>query len=193
MSTWKFYTPDGVMDWLPEDCEAKRRLESGLRQLFTLNGYREIETPGIEFYDAYAAGGGFAPQESLFKFFDEKGRILCLRYDGTIPAARLASTLLRDAALPLRLSYINEMYRYQAFGGGRQREFTQAGVELMGVSTPEADAEVIAMAIEGARACGIENLQVSLGQVAFFKGLMRDYDISDESAKALQRCIDGNF
>lgn len=191
MSTWKFYTPDGVMDWMPEDCEAKRRLESGLRQLFTLNGYREIETPGIEFYDAYAAGGGFAPQESLFKFFDEKGRILCLRYDGTIPAARLASTLLRDANLPLRLSYINEMYRYQAFGGGRQREFTQAGVELMGVSTPEADAEVIAMAIEGARACGLENLQVSLGQVAFFKGLMSDYAISDDSAKALQRCIDG--
>lgn len=191
MSTWKFYTPDGVMDWMPDDCEAKRRLESGLRQLFTLNGYREIETPGIEFYDAYAAGGGFAPQESLFKFFDEKGRILCLRYDGTIPAARLASTLLRDAVLPLRLSYVNEMYRYQAFGGGRQREFTQAGVELMGVLTPEADAEVIALAIEGARACGIENLQVSLGQVAFFKGLMSDYAISDESAKALQRCIDG--
>ncbi len=190
MNTWKFYTPDGVMDWLPEDCDVKRRLESGLRQLFSSYGYREIETPGIEFYDVYAAGGGFALQENLFKFFDEKGRILCLRYDGTIPAARLASTLLRDAPAPLRLSYINEMYRYQAFGGGRQREFTQAGVELMGVSTPEADAEVIALAIEGARACGIENLQVSLGQVGFFKGLMHDFAISDDDAKSLQRRID---
>lgn len=191
MSTWKFYTPDGVLDWLPEDCEAKRRLESGLRQLFAASGYREIETPGIEFYDAYAAGGGFAPQEGLFKFFDEKGRILCLRYDGTIPAARLAATVLRDAVPPLRLSYIGEMYRYQEYGGGRQREFTQAGVELMGVSAPEADAEVIALAIEGARSCGIENLQVSLGQVAFFKGLLKDHVISAEDALALQRLIDG--
>lgn len=191
MSTWKFYTPDGVLDWLPEECEAKRKLEAGLRQLFGSSGYREIETPGIEFYDAYAAGGGFAPQEGLFKFFDEKGRILCLRYDGTVPAARLAATLLKDVAPPIRLSYIGEMYRYQEYGGGRQREFTQAGVELMGVSAPEADAEVIALAIEGARSCGIENLQVSLGQVAFFKGLLKDYAISDEDALSLQRRIDG--
>lgn len=191
MGTWKFYTPDGVLDWLPDDCATKRRLEAGLRELFSQCGYQEIETPGIEFYDAYAAGGGFAPQEDLFKFFDEKGRILCLRYDGTVPAARLAATLLRDAEPPLRLSYINEMYRYQEYGGGRQREFTQAGVELMGVSTPEADAEVIALAIEGARRCGIENLQVSLGQVAFFKGLLKDYEMTDEDALALQRRIDG--
>jgi ATP phosphoribosyltransferase regulatory subunit len=191
MNTWKFYTPDGVLDWLPEDCESKRRLETGLRQVFSASGYQEIETPGIEFYDAYAAGGGFAPQEGLFKFFDEKGRILCLRYDGTIPAARVAATLLRDVAPPLRLSYIGEMYRYQEHGGGRQREFTQAGVELMGVSGPEADAEVIALAIAGARSCGIENLQVSIGQVAFFKGLLKDYAISAEDALALQRRIDG--
>ena len=190
MNNWKFYLPDGVLDWLPDDCEAKRRLETGLRNLFAVSGYREIETPAIEFYDAYAAGGGFAPQEGLFKFFDEKGRILCLRYDGTIPAARLAATTLRDSSLPLRLSYIGNMYRYQEHGGGRQREFTQAGVELMGCATPEADAEVIALAIEGARRCGIENLQVSLGQVAFFKGLLADYEIPAEAALDLQQAID---
>lgn len=190
MSNWKFYSPDGVLDWLPDDCEAKRRLELDLRQMFAASGYREIETPAIEFYDAYAAGGGFAPQEGLFKFFDEKGRILCLRYDGTIPAARLAATTLREARPPLRLSYIGNMYRYQEHGGGRQREFTQAGVELMGCATPEADAEVIGLAIAGARRCGIENLQVSLGQVAFFKGLLTDYAIAGEDALALQRAID---
>lgn len=190
MNNWKFYLPDGVLDWLPTDCEAKRLLEADLRDLFAVNGYREIETPAIEFYDAYAAGEGFAPQEGLFKFFDEKGRILCLRYDGTIPAARLAATTLRDSTLPLRLSYIGNMYRYQEYGGGRQREFTQAGVELMGCASPEADAEVIALAIEGARRCGIENLQVSLGQVAFFKGLLTDYEISPADALELQQAID---
>ena len=132
MGKWQFHTPDGVADLLPEDCAAKRRLENSLRQLFDQRGYREVETPGIEFYDVYAAGSGFAAQEGLFKFFDQQGRILCLRYDGTVPVARLAATVCRDAEPPLRFSYIGNMYRYNEYGGGRQREFAQAGIELLG-------------------------------------------------------------
>jgi ATP phosphoribosyltransferase regulatory subunit len=127
MGQWQFHTPDGVQDLLPDDCYAKRQLEKELRDLFGQWGYLELETPGIEFYDVYACGSGLAPQEGLFKFFDQQGRILCLRYDGTVPAARVAATLYRDHPLPLRFSYINSMYRYNESGGGRQREFTQAG------------------------------------------------------------------
>ncbi len=192
MRQWQFHTPDGVMDYLPEDCHAKRRLEGRLRELFQKSGYEEIETPGIEFYDVYASGSGLglAPQEGLFKFFDQQGRILCLRYDGTIPTARVAATLYRDSQLPLRFCYINSMYRYNESGGGRQREFTQAGVELMGSQTAEADAEVIAMAIAAARETGIEDLQVSIGQVNFFKGLLEEWGLAAADAQVLPRLID---
>ena len=191
MGKWQFHTPDGVADLLPEDCAAKRRLENSLRQLFDQRGYREVETPGIEFYDVYAAGSGFAAQEGLFKFFDQQGRILCLRYDGTVPVARLAATVCRDAEPPLRFSYIGNMYRYNEYGGGRQREFAQAGIELLGSQSPEADAEVIATAIASALACGIEDLQVSLGQVDFFRGFLAEFDIGGEEAEMLPRLIDG--
>lgn len=190
MRQWQFHTPDGVMDYLPEDCHAKRRLESQLRQLFQISGYEEIETPGIEFYDVYASGSGLAPQEGLFKFFDQQGRILCLRYDGTVPAARVAATVCRDSEPPLRFCYINTMYRYNESGGGRQREFTQAGVELMGSQTPEADAEVIATAIAAARAAGIADLQVSIGQVNFFKGLLEEWGLAADDAQMLLQRID---
>ncbi|MEA4889457.1 MAG: ATP phosphoribosyltransferase regulatory subunit [Clostridiaceae bacterium] len=190
MGQWQFHTPDGVADLLPDECEAKRTLEQRLRQLFRQRGYQEIETPGIEFYDVYAAGSGFVPQEGLFKFFDQQGRILCLRYDGTVPAARLAATLYRDVEPPLRFSYIGSMYRYHEYGGGRQREFSQAGVELMGSRTPESDAEVIATAIAAALACGIEDLQVSIGQVEFFRGLLAEWQITGEDAALLPRLID---
>jgi ATP phosphoribosyltransferase regulatory subunit len=190
MRQWQFHTPDGVMDYLPEDCNAKRRLENQLRSLFQGSGYEEIETPGIEFYDVYASGSGLVPQEGLFKFFDQQGRILCLRYDGTVPTARVAATLYRDSQLPLRFCYINTMYRYNESGGGRQREFTQAGVELMGSQAPEADAEVIATAIAAARAAGIEDLQVSIGQVNFFKGLLAEWGLAAEEAQLLPRLID---
>lgn len=190
MGQWQFHTPDGVADLLPEDCAAKRILETQLRTLFQQRGYQEIETPGIEFYDVYAAGTGFVPQEGLFKFFDQQGRILCLRYDGTVPTARLAATLFRDTEPPLRFSYIGSMYRYNEYGGGRQREFGQAGVELMGSRSPEADAEIIATAIASALACGIEDLQVSVGQVDFFRGVMLEWPIDADDAVLLPHLID---
>ncbi len=190
MSKWQFHTPDGVSDLLPDQCQAKRVLENKLRRLFQLRGYAEIETPGIEFYDVFAAGSGAVPQEELFKFFDQEGRILCLRYDGTVPAARLAARLCQDMPLPLRFSYINNMYRYAEYGGGRQREFGQAGIELIGSSSPAADAEVIATAIRSALECGIKDLQVSLGQVGFFHALLARWNISQEAARLLPHLID---
>ncbi len=143
----------------------------------------------MEFFDVYAANTGAVPQEELFKFFDEQGRILCLRYDGTVPVARMAATLLRDETPPLRFSYLGNMYRFREFGGGRQREFTQAGVELLGDQSPEADAEVIATAIAAAIACGIDDMQVSIGQVGFFKALLNMWQISGQEAEQLPRLI----
>ena len=189
MGQWKFHTPAGVSDLLPDACQAKRKYEQALREVFSLRGYQEIETPAMEFYDVYEAGAGSEVQEELFKFSDEQGRILCLRYDGTIPVARVAATVARENRPPLRYAYIGNMFRYKEYGGGRLREFSQAGIELMGDETPEADAEIIATAIAAAKACGIEDLQVSVGQVAFFKALLRHWQIKGEDAQLLPRLI----
>ena len=190
MGNWRFHTPDGVQDTLPDDCARKRAMEAMLRTVFAARGYLEVETPGLEFYDVYAAGRGLAPQEGLFKLFDAQGRILALRYDGTVPVARLAATLLKDEAPPLRLAYIGNMVRFAGSGGGKQSEFTQAGIELMGPQTAEADAEIIATAIASARAAGIEDLQVAIGQVGFFKALLEEWGVSDEDAEPLPALID---
>lgn len=189
MGQWKFHTPNGVADLLPSGCRGKRQIEQSIRRMFEQRGYQEIETPSMEFFDVYAANTGAVPQEELFKFFDEQGRILCLRYDGTVPVARMAATLLRDETPPLRFSYLGNMYRFREFGGGRQREFAQAGVELLGDQSPEADAEVIATAIASAIACGIKDMQVSIGQVGFFKALLDMWQISGQEADLLPRLI----
>ena len=189
MKDYRYHTPDGVSDLLPAECFAKKESERRLRQLFALHGYREIETPGMEYLDVFT-GGGFVAAENLCKMTDADGRLIGLRYDGTIPAARVAAGLLRDEPLPLRLSYIENMYRFRESGGGRQKEFTQAGVELLGASEPVADAEVIALAIAAAREAGIEDMQVSLGQVEFFLGLMEDWGIDAENARQISSLID---
>jgi ATP phosphoribosyltransferase regulatory subunit len=189
LSKWKIYTPDGVQDVLFEDCYLKRNIEAKLRELFRGNACQEVETPTMEFYDAFSSDKAL-PQEAMFKFFDQQGRILVLRPDITIPIARVAATKCRELEFPLRFSYIGNVFRYNDFGGGKQNEFTQAGVEILGTNTPESDAEVIAIAINAMRAAGLENFQVDIGQVDFFKGLMEETGLSDESIERIRALID---
>lgn len=190
LSNWKIYTPEGVQDILYEESFLKRNIEETIRHLFRKQGYYEIETPTVEFYDTFSADTGLTPQETMFKFFDEQGRILVLRPDMTIPVARVAATKYRDMQYPLRFSYIGNSFRYKEMGGGRQREFTEAGVEILGVNTPESDAEVIATAIYAVRAAGIENFQVDIGQVEFFKGLMDETGLSEHDTEQMRLLID---
>lgn len=180
----KFYTPDGFTDQLPGVCAFKRELEARLRNLFLMNGYDEIETPGIEYFDVYKS---FVAEEELYKFTDGKGRLLCTRYDGTIPVARYAAG--RNDTLPIRLSYIENMYRAGQIGGGKQSGFTQAGIELLGASGSKSDAEVLALAIKSALELGLTDLQVSVGQVQFFKGLSRQLGLSGETIAKVKAAI----
>ncbi|MBR2523448.1 MAG: ATP phosphoribosyltransferase regulatory subunit [Clostridiales bacterium] len=188
MSNNKFYTPDGFTDQLPEVCAFKREAENKLRNVFIGNGYREIETPGVEYCDIYTSTD-LVNAESLYKFCDQKGRLLCARYDGTVPAVRFATNLLKDEPLPLRLFYVENMYRFNQTGGGKQNGFTQGGVEFMGAEGSEADGEVISIAIESALAIGIKDLQISIGQVRFFEGLACQLGLSEEDRILIKNAI----
>lgn len=184
----RFYTPDGFCDTMPGVCAFKREAEAKLRGLFSTHGYSEIETPGIEYCDVYTEPS-FVKEENLYKLCDQKGRLICARYDGTVPAARFAATMLKEDEAPHRLCYIENMYRFNQTGGGRQSEFTQAGVELMGVSGSFSDAEVIALAIESALEIGIENFQISIGQVNLFAGLVKQLGIDEANVDRLRNAI----
>lgn len=190
MAKWKIYTPEGVQDILFEECYTKRNLEAKMRNLFRKCGYSEVETPTLEFFDTFSAESDLTPQETMFKFFDQQGRILVLRPDITIPVARVAANKFKDVPYPLKFSYIGNTFKYNEHGGGKQKEFTQAGVEVVGVNTPEADAEVIATAISAVRATGLENFQIDIGQVEFFKGLMEETGLSVQDIEQMRVLID---
>lgn len=186
----KFYTADGFTDTLPGICAFKKKAEKELEKLYRLHGYRQIETPGIEYLDIYSRPG-FVPEQNLYKMTDQKGRLLALRYDGTIPAARYAAGIKNfdPASLPLRLCYIENMFRFADSGGGKQNEFTQAGVELMGADGADADAEVIALAIKSALTAGIKDLQISVGQVRLFDGIARQLRLDEANKELIRNAI----
>ena len=101
--------PEGVQDFLPAECRAKRDLEETLRQEFMKNGYEEIETPSFEYYDVFSDGIGAYMQENMIKFFDLNGRILVLRPDVTVPIARMISNNFAEEG-QFRFFYIQNAY-----------------------------------------------------------------------------------
>lgn len=182
--------PQGVVDLLFEDAAAKRDLELRLRTMFGTWSYDELIPPTFEYADTLASEAGTQLAEEMYRFVDRDGRTLALRPDLTIPTARVVGTRLYDQPLPLRLCYIGSVFRYEPPQAGRQREFTQAGIELIGAATPEADAEVLALTVEALRAADLQGFQISLGQMGFFHGLLAELEAPAGAVAALQSAID---
>jgi ATP phosphoribosyltransferase regulatory subunit len=167
--------PKGARVYLPDEAARKRHVEARLLDVFTRWGYREIVTSTFEYADVLAMGNDEGVQENMFKLVDrETGRMLALRADITPQIARIVAARLRDEPKPIRLAYVTNVFRYDEPQVSHYREFYQAGVELIGLEKPEAEVEVIAMAIEGLRALGLEGFQIDLGHPDFFRGLCED-------------------
>jgi ATP phosphoribosyltransferase regulatory subunit len=182
--------PQGVVDLLYQDAASKRDLEAALRGCFRAWSYDELIPPSFEYADTLASEAGTQLAEEMYRFTDRDGRTLALRPDLTIPAARVVATRLHDQPMPLRLFYVGSVFRYEAPQAGRQREFTQAGIELVGAGTPAADAEVLALTVEALAAAGLRHFQLALGQMAFFRALLAELDSPAAVLGALQSAID---
>lgn len=190
MSRWKRYLPGGSQDYLMDECYNKRLVQDKLRELFYLGGYDEVETPVLEYIDVFSGVKASIEQEQMIKLFDPDGRILVLRPDITMPIARIAATKLKTSALPLRISYVGGVFRNLRVQSGKQSEIAQAGIELLGSAEPEADAEVIALAVQSFINLGLNEFQIDIGQVEFFKGLVAQAEMGDEWEEEIRSHID---
>jgi ATP phosphoribosyltransferase regulatory subunit len=179
-----------VKIYLPEEAARKRLVEERLLGVFRRWGYREILPPTYEYFDVLSRGTDHELQEQMFKLVDrESGRLLALRADITPQIARIVATRLRDDPKPLRLAYVTHVFRDEEPQVGRYREFSQAGVELVGLPNPEGDAEMIAMTVEGLRALGLGDFQIDVGHADFFRGILDDLGASEDTARALRDAL----
>src|SRR3989454_602878 len=182
--------PKGAKLYLPEEASQKRVVEERLLGVFRRWGYREVVTSAYEYFDVIAQGTDHELAERMFKMVDrESGRLLALRADITPQIARIVATRMRDESKPLRLAYVSNVFRYDEPHVGRYREFYQAGVELIGLPNPEGDAEMIAMAVEGLQALGLERFQIDVGQAAFFRGILEDLAADEPTARELRSAL----
>ena len=144
----KLITPEGTRDLLFEDCMARRQVEARIKELLLNRGFSEIITPGIEFYDVFSSEEHGIAQEKMYKLTDQKGRLLALKPDLTMPVARVAATRLKGQIRPLRLYYDQNIYAVSQALTGRSDETAQIGIEIIGASGRRTDLEVLVLAVE---------------------------------------------
>ncbi|HIE64803.1 MAG: ATP phosphoribosyltransferase regulatory subunit [Nitrospira sp.] len=172
----KTLIPKGVATFLPEGAARRRAIERVILDLFSQWGYQEVITPLFEYLDVFSLGVGENILDRAYKFVDRAtGRIMVLRPDVTPQIARIAATLLGDQPRPLRLCYSANVFRHEEEHAGREREIFQVGGELIGISDVEADAEIISLAIEILKKVGLKSFKVSLGQMAYTRGILQSF------------------
>ena len=182
--------PYGTRDFLPQEAAEKRAIEARIARQFKLWGYDEVVTPTIEFLDTLTMGNGSNLEPQMFKLFDKQNRTMALRHEMTTPIARVVASRLGEEWLPHKLSYISSVFRYEKTQTGRQCEFHQAGVELIGSSKATADAEMIALAVSIMKEAGLKDFQICLGQVEFINGLMQQCCIFPKQQEQIKDAIE---
>jgi ATP phosphoribosyltransferase regulatory subunit len=171
--------PPGTRDILPDEMRELRRLHLALVEVFESRGYGEVATPAIEYDEVLGRGDG-RTADSAYRFFDERGDLLALRSDMTIPIARLVASRYSAAELPLRFCYLANAFRAVRPQRGQMREFAQAGVELIGAPAPEGTAEVIEVLEAALDAAGLDRAVIGLGDADLYRQLLGELDVGDE-------------
>ncbi len=189
MSKPLVHTPEGVRDIYGEEYLRKLLVEEKLHHTLRSFGYQDIQTPTFEFFDVFSREIGTTPSRELYKFFDKEGNTLVLRPDFTPSMARCAAKYFMDEKLPIRFSYRGNTFTNTSSLQGKLKEVTQLGAELIQEPSVQADGEMIAMVVEALKASGLEDFQVSIGEVEYFKGICSQAGLDEETENELRDFI----
>ena len=182
--------PRGTRDFNSDEMERRRYIEKNIRSTFLVFGYKEIQTPTFENLELFTAKSGDAIIEELYSFTDKGGRNLALRPELTAPVIRFYIDKLKMEPKPLKLFYFGNCYRYDRPQKGRYREFKQAGCEIIGANSPEAYAELIAMAYNIIKNAGLKNIELKIGNLDILASIFNKFNLKKDQQKYIIPLID---
>ncbi len=188
-TTSRTLLPEGLRDMLPPDAGFESDVVDRLKKSFGANGYSLVNPPLVEFEDTLLSGVGTALASRIFRMLDPvSNRMLGVRADITTQIARIAATRLASAPRPLRLMYAGQVLRVKGSQLEPERQFSQAGIELIGAESGAADAEAIVVVAEALQALGVADVSIDLGLPTLVPAILAAHPASD--AERLRAALD---
>lgn len=182
--------PEGFHDDLPPEAEAEASVMAALLARFQAFGYERVSPPLVEFEDSLLAGSGKTQSRQMFRLMDPLSqRMMGIRTDMTIQVARIAATRLAAAPRPLRLCYAGQVLQVKGGQLRSERQFGQAGVELIGADSLEADAEILLVAAHALRAIGVAGISADLTVPSLVPVLAAELGLPETAAASIRAAL----
>lgn len=179
----------GFRDFLPEQMLLRQRVIGIIREVFEKHGFEPIDTPAIEYLEILTGKAG-ENEKLMYQFLDQGEREVGLRYDLTVPLARLVAMHQNELVMPFKRYHIAPVWRAEKPQRGRFREFWQCDADIVGTSSMIADAEAIAVMAEALEAIGLVNAEILINHRGLLLSLGRLAGMEESHAGVLYRTID---
>lgn len=182
-------TLKGFRDFLPEKMTIRNEVIKRLREVFEKYGFSELQTPSLEYQEILLGKYGKEAEKLMYLFEDPGGRKVGLRYDLTVPLARVASTY-QALTKPFKRYQIQPVWRAEKPQKGRYREFYQCDVDTIGSTSPLADAEIIAITSDSLKALKFSNFKIRINSRAVLFSSMEAAGLAENKWKTAIVSID---
>jgi histidyl-tRNA synthetase len=179
----------GFRDFLPSDMLLRNEVIRIIRNVFETHGFLPLETPTLEHLDILSGKYGEEGDKLIFKFRDQGERDVAMRYDLTVPLARVIAQY-RDIIKPFKRYQIQPVWRADKPQKGRFREFYQCDVDVLGTASVTADAEIISVIYHSLKALGFEEFLIKINHRKLLNALLKFAELGDDAILPLCRSID---
>ncbi|KKQ34611.1 MAG: Histidine-tRNA ligase [Microgenomates group bacterium GW2011_GWA2_37_6] len=164
-------TLKGFRDFLPKEARKRNYVLNILKNVFESYGFEPLETPVLEYEEILLGKYGDEGDKLMYRFEDNGKRKVAMRYDQTVPLARVVAQYANDLPLPFKRYQIQNVYRADNTQKGRYREFLQVDIDTVGSSSPLSDAEIIKLVIDAYQKLGFTNFKVLINDRSVFAGI----------------------
>lgn len=179
-------TLKGFRDYLPEWMLPRERLIETARRVYRSYGFSPIDTPALEYSEILLGKAGEETDKQLFRFTDQGGRDVALRFDLTVPLARYVAQHLNDLGTPFKRYHIAPVWRAENPQRGRFREFYQCDFDTIGTTASQSDIETALVIHDLFGSLGFQQFEICVNNRMVLNGLLEQIGLADESAGVLR-------
>lgn len=190
MSSIKPQTLKGFRDFLPQEARKRQYVINTLKEVFESYGFEPLETPALEYEEILLGKYGEEGDKLLYRFTDHGGRKVAMRYDQTVPLARVVAQYQNKLPMPFKRYQMQPVWRAENPQKGRFREFLQCDADIVGTKSLLADTQVIVTAIKSLEKIGFKNFKVIINDRNNFSYFQQQMNLSQEQVMDIIRSID---